>query len=76
MRDCNLQQTREQLRLTRLLREAKEQNTAAEERLAFEHDWQDWYSAYITGRVYGLSIKEANNAADDDVAAAHAARLS
>lgn len=64
------------LTLTKLLREAQEQHHAAEERLAFTHDWADWYSAYVTARTYGLDIKEANNAADDSLRADHAAQLS
>ena len=64
------------LTLQRLLAEAKREHTAAEERLAFDHDWEDWYAAYISARTYGLGVREANLSADDEVKSAHAILLS
>lgn len=64
------------LTLERLLREAQRHHPEAQRRLGFIFDYQEWFAAYVSGRTYGLSEKEANIAADDEVKAAHAAALS
>lgn len=49
--------------LKRLLIEAAEAHHAAEKRLP-EHDWQDWYAAYMAARLEGVPESAARERAD------------
>jgi hypothetical protein len=48
--------------LASLLREAAEQHHHYEQ-IAPEHDWAEWYAAYINAREQGSTAEKASNAA-------------
>lgn len=48
--------------LAELLRQAAEHHHGYEE-TAEEHDWAEWYAAYVSAREQGRSVEEALQAA-------------